>query len=161
MSCSSWRPGRWGCWRRGWGRWRGCRWAACSRTQLLGCCSGLFPQVGCLQERVVSANAPSIIIISSSDGSCLSTSMQAVGPAGDLLFTSLLYGTVLCNGRYPGRLTREVTQHPLFVRTFEEATNSEVRVTREDVMRTLRPVAGRHCDFSLRLAARAVLGSNR
>lgn len=109
-----------------------------------------IPATGDLRWELVPRYAPAV-----TDTGCSSNcydwccGVQAVSPDGDLYSINVLDGTVLCNGRHPGRLPREATEHPLFVRTFGAGVNFEVSITREGVMQTLQPVAGRHYDFFL------------
>ncbi|KAG2492053.1 hypothetical protein HYH03_009551 [Edaphochlamys debaryana] len=78
-------------------------------------------------------------------------SFEAVGPGGRLYSLNLLDGTVLFDGWPPSRLPKEVTQHPLYVRTFGDwsfevagGTEAGAASTRQ----TLRPVNGRLYEFT-------------
>ncbi|KXZ49831.1 hypothetical protein GPECTOR_19g282 [Gonium pectorale] len=77
------------------------------------------------------------------------SAFEAVGPDGRLYSVNVLDGTVLFDGWPPGRLPREVTGHPLYVRTFGGGWNFEVALGADGVMRALRPVRGRYYDFRI------------
>ncbi len=85
----------------------------------------------------------------------VSGSFEAVCPEGNLYSINVLDGTVLLNGRPPSRLPKEVTEHPLFVRTFGQGTNFEVARDARGVLSTLRPVGGRYYEFFLAAATGA------
>ncbi len=87
-------------------------------------------------------------------------SFEAVGPGSDLYSVNLLEGAVLLNGRPPSRLPKEVTEHPLFVRTFGEGTNFEVARDARGVLSTLRPVEGRFYEFFFTAACTGGSGSD-
>lgn len=60
-------------------------------------------------------------------GTCFMASFEAVCPTSGTLFSfNVVTGVVLINGRPPGCLPYEITQHPLFLGTFGSHTNFEV-----------------------------------
>lgn len=65
-----------------------------------------------------------------------------------LISINTLNGTVLIDGWPPGRLPKEVTQHHLYRRTFDD-WSFEIALTSDGVMHSLRPVAQRLYDFAL------------
>ncbi|KAG2501267.1 hypothetical protein HYH03_001073 [Edaphochlamys debaryana] len=78
-------------------------------------------------------------------------SFEAVGPDGRLYSLNLLDGTVLFDGWPPSRLPKEVTQHPLYARTFggwsfEVAGGAEAGAA--STRHSLRPVGGRLYEFT-------------
>ncbi|EFJ48301.1 hypothetical protein VOLCADRAFT_104794 [Volvox carteri f. nagariensis] len=77
------------------------------------------------------------------------TSATAGCGSSDRLFSiNLLDGTVLFDGWPPGKLPKEVTEHPLYRRTFGE-WNFDVALASDGVMRALRPVQQRLYDFAV------------
>ncbi|EFJ48407.1 hypothetical protein VOLCADRAFT_91060 [Volvox carteri f. nagariensis] len=77
------------------------------------------------------------------------TSATAGSGGSDRLFSiNLLDGTVLFDGWPPGKLPKEVTEHPLYRRTFGE-WNFDVALASDGVMRALRPVQQRLYDFAV------------
>ncbi|KAG2494612.1 hypothetical protein HYH03_007377 [Edaphochlamys debaryana] len=78
-------------------------------------------------------------------------SFEALGPDGRLYSLNLLDGTVLFDGWPPSRLPKEVTLHPLYVRTFggwsfEVAGGDGAGAA--NTRQTLRPVNGRLYEFT-------------
>ncbi|KAG2494611.1 hypothetical protein HYH03_007376 [Edaphochlamys debaryana] len=78
-------------------------------------------------------------------------SFEAVGPGRRLYSLNLLDGTVLFDGWPPSRLPKEVTQHPLYVRTFggwsfEVAGGAEAGAA--STRHSLRPMNGRLYEFT-------------
>ncbi|PNH10973.1 hypothetical protein TSOC_002217 [Tetrabaena socialis] len=98
-----------------------------------------------LQARQAAAASPAPLL----------ASFEAPGPDGRLYSLNLLDGTVLFDGWPPSRLPREVTEHPLYRRTFGRST-FEVAFTGMGALQTLRPVRGRLYDFLLSGADQAL-----
>ncbi|KAG2441624.1 hypothetical protein HXX76_003244 [Chlamydomonas incerta] len=93
-----------------------------------------------------------------------SASYQAEGSDRRLYSINILDGTVLFDGCPPSRLPKEVTQHPLYLRTFGDfnfevafaggaTTAAGLGGSGETVLQTLRKVRGRLYDFRLCAAA--------
>ncbi|GAX73071.1 hypothetical protein CEUSTIGMA_g524.t1 [Chlamydomonas eustigma] len=77
-----------------------------------------------------------------------SCSYEAVGDDGHLYSINVLDGTVLLDGKPPGRLPRNVLEHPLYKRTFGDH-NFEVSTNSSGVHQTIKPVKSRLYDFYL------------
>eukprot|EP00878_Enallax_costatus_P022742 GHUV01024146.1.p1 GENE.GHUV01024146.1~~GHUV01024146.1.p1 ORF type:complete len:469 (+),score=155.16 GHUV01024146.1:124-1407(+) len=84
------------------------------------------------------------------------SSYEAVASDGSgrehLYSINVLDGTVLLDGFPPGRLPRDITSHPLYIRTFG-SVDFEVFNTDQGVLVTTRPVNGRFYEFYLSVTA--------
>lgn len=82
-----------------------------------------------------------------------SGSFESIGVDGHLYSMNILDGAVLLDGSPPGRLTKSILGHPLYLRTFGKR-DFEVARTKSGVLQTLKPVCGRFYDFAVEAPSR-------
>jgi hypothetical protein len=101
------------------------------------------------------------------DGLPATASYQAISRDGHVYSLNLLDGTVLLDGNPPGRLPREIVEHPLYVRTFGRVNFHVAKQRKETAqpgqfgyeLRTLKAAHGRYYHFYLAPARSASSGS--